>query len=302
MFENDDLNDIPPHENLHIADKLSNTCINQQFYQIINEKKQLLETLKQQKEEAYADFETNNQAFLCTQNLSSQILIKTQSLSYLREEKEKADNRVKSKQAEISTLRERVTKKKQLIKSYQEKIEKCKDMVKRSETATFNKTNNEKDGFNILKLRLIEYEKQRVDELNRLIFDLFEIKQQKDDDILQKSTRTALKDARQTVYVNGRWILSNDHVIYRIVRSTLPTDGDYLTYFKESQQGATLDKMMTHEEAVQHQMEMENDSNTNNNTLQLNNNSNNNLSRNNSNPLTTSSLNSLSAGWPITAN
>ena len=106
-------------------------------------------------------------------------MIKTQSLSYLREEKEKADNRVKSKQAEISTLRERVTKKKQLIKSYQEKIEKCKDMVKRSETATFNKTNNEKDGFNILKLRLIEYEKQRVDELNRLIFDLFEIKQQK---------------------------------------------------------------------------------------------------------------------------
>jgi hypothetical protein len=52
-------------------------------------------------------------------------------------------------------------------------------MVKKSENATYNKTNNEKDGFNILKLRLIEYEKQRIDELNRFVFDLNEIKQQK---------------------------------------------------------------------------------------------------------------------------
>ena len=44
-----------------------------------------------------------------------------------------------------------------------EKIEKCKDMVKKSEKATDNKTNNERDGFNILKLRLIEYEKLRID-------------------------------------------------------------------------------------------------------------------------------------------
>lgn len=54
--------------------------------------------------------------------------------------------------------------------------------------------------------------------------------------MLQKSTRTALKDARQTVYVNGRWILSNDHVIYKLARSVLPSDGDYMTYFKEAQQ------------------------------------------------------------------
>ena len=50
-------------------------------------------------------------------------------------------------------------------------------MVKSSEHATNNKINNEKDGFNILKLRLIEYEKQRIDELNRFVFDLIEIKQ-----------------------------------------------------------------------------------------------------------------------------
>lgn len=46
-----------------------------------------------------------------------------------------------------------------------------------------------------------------------------------------------MKDARQTVYVNGRWILANDHVIYRIVRSTLPTDGEYMPYLKELQLG-----------------------------------------------------------------
>lgn len=115
---------------------------------------------------------------------------------------------------------------------YVQKIEKCKEMLERSESAAFNKTNNEKDGFNILKQRLIEYEKQRIDELNRFIFDIVEIKP-KEEAELQKSTRTALKDARQTVYVNGRWILANDQVIYRIVRSTLPTDGDYMPYFKE---------------------------------------------------------------------
>ncbi len=50
-------------------------------------------------------------------------------------------------------------------------------MVKSSENATNNKINNDKDGFNILKVRLIEYEKQRIDELNRFVFDLIEIKQ-----------------------------------------------------------------------------------------------------------------------------
>lgn len=58
----------------------------------------------------------------------------------------------------------------------------------------------------------------------------------RDEDVLQKSTRTALKDARQTVYVNGRWIWANDHVLYRIVRSILPSDGDYISYLKDSQE------------------------------------------------------------------
>jgi len=49
-------------------------------------------------------------------------------------------------------------------------------MVKKSEASLHSKTNNEKDGFNTLKLRLIEYEKQRIDELNRFVFDLAEIK------------------------------------------------------------------------------------------------------------------------------
>lgn len=36
--------------------------------------------------------------------------------------------------------------------------------------------------------------------------------------------------------MNGRWIWTNDHVLYRIVRSILPSDGDYLSYLKDSQQ------------------------------------------------------------------
>ena len=45
-----------------------------------------------------------------------------------------------------------------------------------------------------------------------------------------------MKDARQTVYVNGRWIWANDHVLYKIVRSILPSDGDYLSHFNDCQQ------------------------------------------------------------------
>lgn len=77
----------------------------------------------------------------------------------------------------MDSIKKRMAKKKETIDISVNKIIKCKEMVKRSETATYNKTNNEKDGFNILKLRLIEYEKQRIDELNRFVFDLVEIKQ-----------------------------------------------------------------------------------------------------------------------------
>jgi hypothetical protein len=73
-------------------------------------------------------------------------------------------------------LKNRIVKKRQKLCMYQDKIEICKEMVKKSEASLHSKTNNEKDGFNTLKLRLIEYEKQRIDELNRFVFDLAEIK------------------------------------------------------------------------------------------------------------------------------
>ncbi len=63
-----------------------------------------------------------------------------------------------------------------MIDLYLDKIVKVKDLVKKSETITYNKANNEKDGLKILKLKLIEYQKQRIDELNRFIFELTEIK------------------------------------------------------------------------------------------------------------------------------
>lgn len=67
-------------------------------------------------------------------------------------------------------------RKKQSLQGYKKKIEELKEMVKKSERVAYNKTNNEKDGYNMIKLRLIQYEKQRIDELNKLIFDLTEIK------------------------------------------------------------------------------------------------------------------------------
>lgn len=140
-----------------------------------------------------------------------------------------------TEQDELDVLKNRTVKKKQKLTLYVDKIEICKEMVKKSETATQNKITNEKDGYNALKLRIVEFEKQRIEELNRYVFDLAEIKSKVEEDILQKSTRTALKDARQTIYVNGRWILANDHVLYKILRSILPADGDYLTFFRDLQ-------------------------------------------------------------------
>jgi hypothetical protein len=51
--------------------------------------------------------------------------------------------------------------------------------------------------------------------------------------VLQKSTFTALKDARMTMYINGRWILGNDPVHYMVVKSKLPSNGDYCAYYKD---------------------------------------------------------------------
>ena len=143
--------------------------------------------------------------------------------------------------------KKRIYRKKQMIDIYLDKIEKCKEMVKKSEIATHNKENNEKEGLRALKLKLIDHQRQRIDELNKLIFDLTEMKP-KEEDVLQKSMCTnTLKDARQTVYVNGRWILANDQVIYRIVRSILPTDGDYLAYFKDASQKSDKLKDESHQ-------------------------------------------------------
>jgi hypothetical protein len=77
---------------------------------------------------------------------------------------------------EIKNANTRIYKRKQMIDLYLDKIVKVKDLVKKSETITYNKANNEKDGLKILKLKLIEYQKQRIDELNRFIFELTEIK------------------------------------------------------------------------------------------------------------------------------
>ena len=79
-------------------------------------------------------------------------------------------------QDEIKNANTRIYKRKQMIDIYLDKIVRVKDLVKKSESNTYNKVNNEKDGLKILKLKLIEYQKQRIDELNRFIFELTEIK------------------------------------------------------------------------------------------------------------------------------
>lgn len=210
-----------------------NSCIGEQTYQLINDKKNAFQNLKAQKDILLYNFERNNSVLASKNELIQAIIIKKTNISLLKKETKKASDKSKTRRDEFDVLKHQIAKKKQKLLLYHDKIEICKEMVKKSETALSNKLNNEKDS--ALKLRLIEYEKQRIEELNRLIFDLAEIKPKMEEDILQKSTRTALKDARQTIYVNGRWILANDHVLYKIVRSILPSDGNYLTFFRDHQ-------------------------------------------------------------------
>jgi hypothetical protein len=239
MLENDDTNEIPPHENLLNGEKRVNKGINKETYEIINDKKKDLQNLKVERDKVISCFEENNQHLMTKQNMIASLIIKKQNIAHLKDELKHFNSRNKQSDESCEHSKKRITKKREAIHLMREKIEKCKQMVRASENATHNKTNNDKDGLNTLKLRLVEYEKQRIAQLNQFVFDLIEIKQ-KDaarEDVLEKSTRTALKDARQTVYVNGRWILANDHVVvYTILRSILPTDGDYLTYFKDFQQ------------------------------------------------------------------
>ncbi|CAF0800255.1 unnamed protein product [Brachionus calyciflorus] len=230
MMDQDDQNEIPPQE-LGLSKKF-NFLIGQATYQTINERKNQLQHLKEQKNSLLINFNDIYRTTFYKNELISSMNAKRNHINLLREELMKRNINNKQNQDDLNKIIGRIVKIKQEIQLNINKIDKSKEMVKKSENYTLAKINNE---FNILKIRLIEYEKQRIAELNKQIFELVEIKQ-KEEDILQKSTRTALKDARQTVYVNGRWILANDHVIYRILKSTLPADGDYRPFINDLHQ------------------------------------------------------------------
>lgn len=53
-----------------------------------------------------------------------------------------------------------------------------------------------------------------------------------EEDYLQKSTFNVLTDARMTMFINGRWIKAKDPIYYEIVKSKLPSNGDYSAYYK----------------------------------------------------------------------
>ena len=82
--------------------------------------------------------------------------------------------RIKERNDEIAVIKNRTAKKEQKINLTRDKIAKYREMIRQSESFFMQK--NEKDGTNALKLKVIEYEKQRIDELNKFIFNIIEIK------------------------------------------------------------------------------------------------------------------------------
>ena len=189
-----------------------------------------MQQLKRDREAMVATFEQNNRSVLVhKQQLLAQIMVKRMNKAILSAQLAQAAASGRACEDDLELSKRRIARKRQVLSAYAEKRDRCRDMIKRIEIASFNKTNNEANGLNAIRLRLVELEKTRIDELNKFVFELTELVTRTDDD-MEKSTRIALKDARQTVYVNGRWILANDQVVYRVVRSVLPSDGDYMSH------------------------------------------------------------------------
>ena len=63
---------------------------------------------------------------------------------------------------------------------------------------------------------------------------MFQLKNRNEDENLIKSTFTALKEARETIYINGRWIWANDQFLYTIVKSRLHSNEDYSSFCKSN--------------------------------------------------------------------
>lgn len=144
----------------------------------------------------------------------------------------------------------RIGQRNEIIKQYKEKIKRIKDMLTKSEKSAHLKIREQK----ITNKEISELEKARVKELDRFIFNVTEIKPKSwvlrvyfvlskvikssfiflrnEDENLAKSTLTALKDARETIYINGRWISANDQFLYTIVKSKLHSNGDYSSFCK----------------------------------------------------------------------
>nr|AWV66631.1 beclin 1-associated autophagy-related key regulator [Brachionus rotundiformis] len=224
MNYQDELNELPPQE-LSNPKKL-NYLISQNAYQIINEKKTSLQRLKDANNNLITNFKENYKVLFYKNELITSIHEKRKNIQLYTEQLIKKKSNIKNCKCETDALKCLLKKRKE--NSFSDKIKKCKDIKKELENMTMEKNRN----INGLKFQLIDYQKKRINQLNEEIFEIIEIKQ-KEEDMTQKSTLTALKDARQTVYVNGRWIFANDHVIYRIINSTLPTDGDYICYINE---------------------------------------------------------------------
>lgn len=49
-----------------------------------------------------------------------------------------------------------------------------------------------------------------------------------------------LTDARMTMFINGRWIKAKDPIYYEIVKSKLPSNGDYSAFYKEPKLDDTI--------------------------------------------------------------
>ncbi|RNA03909.1 Beclin 1-associated autophagy-related key regulator [Brachionus plicatilis] len=226
MTYQDELNESPPQELSN--PKKFNFLISQNAYLVINDKKVHLQRLKELNNNLFTNFKENYRTVFYKNELITSIHEKRKNVKSFKEQLIDQKLNVQKCKYQVNALNEQMSEKKQDISLCSEKIKKCKEIKKKLENMTIEKTKE----LNELKLLLIEYQKKRIYQLNKEIFDITEIKQ-KEEDMTQKSTLTALKDALQTVYVNGRWIFANDHVIYRIINSTLPTDGEYISSMKE---------------------------------------------------------------------
>jgi len=194
-----------------------------QFFQLRDDKFRLLEEIAQMSEK------------INEKNRLKSVIHSTQSnVDFLKSEIDRVKKQITSDKENMGSMKKQMTARHEKVKNDKDKCSKLSNAIKKMEKLKNKKEDPDLSGLNKVQQSIIDFQKLHIHKLNTLIFTLDGIKPNScEEDNLQKSTFNVLTDARMTMFINGRWIKAKDPIYYEIVKSKLPSNGDYSAYYKD---------------------------------------------------------------------